>query len=195
MAHHDRLAKINARPIKAVLFTGPPGAGKAMLGGSSPTPTGATLSSWRSAVPQFISKWVGQSEEILRLVFDYARKQKRCTIFFDEIDSVGGQRTDDSHESPRRVVAQLLTNWTGSRRPTASSWLRRRGATNRRTACATDQVSRRRGAALVRHGTASAPSARGRAWAAWRGHLSRADKAKRTDQPSAPVARSQQATG
>ena len=59
--------------------------------------------------PQFISKWVGQSEEILRLIFDYASRQDRCIIFFDEIDSVAGKRSDESHESSRRVVAQLLT--------------------------------------------------------------------------------------
>lgn len=111
LAHHDRLAKINARPIKGVLFTGPPGAGKTMLARIIANRSDAEF--LEISGPQFISKWVGQSEEILRLIFEYAKKQKRCIVFFDEIDSVAGQRTDDSHESSRRVVAQLLTKMDG----------------------------------------------------------------------------------
>lgn len=65
--------------------------------------------------PQFISKWVGESEEKLRLIFKYAQDHQPCIIFFDEIDSVAGHRTDDSHESSRRVVAQLLTLMDGFR--------------------------------------------------------------------------------
>lgn len=111
LAHHDRLAKINARPIKGVLFTGGPGTGKTMLARIIANRSGAEF--LEISGPQFISKWVGQSEEILRLIFDYASKQERCIIFFDEIDSVAGKRSDESHESSRRVVAQLLTLMDG----------------------------------------------------------------------------------
>jgi transitional endoplasmic reticulum ATPase len=111
LTHHNLLATINARPIKGVLFTGPPGAGKTMLARIIANRSDAEF--LEISGPQFISKWVGQSEEILRLIFDYAKNQKRCIIFFDEIDSVAGQRTDDSHESSRRVVAQLLTKLDG----------------------------------------------------------------------------------
>ena len=111
LAESERLAKINARPVKGVLFTGPPGAGKTMLARIIANRSGAEF--LEISGPQFISKWVGQSEEILRLIFNYARAHKPCIIFFDEIDSVAGHRTDDSHESSRRVVAQLLTSMDG----------------------------------------------------------------------------------
>lgn len=111
LEHHERLAKIKARPIKGVLFTGEPGTGKTMLARIIANQSGAEF--LEISGPQFISKWVGQSEEILRLLFDYAAKQERCIIFFDEIDSVAGQRSGESHESSRRVVAQLLTKMDG----------------------------------------------------------------------------------
>jgi transitional endoplasmic reticulum ATPase len=46
-------------------------------------------------------------------VFEHAAKQERAIIFFDEIDSVAGQRAEESHEASRRVVAQLLTSMDG----------------------------------------------------------------------------------
>ena len=51
----------------------------------------------------------GESEQVLRLIFDDAAEQERAIIFFDEIDSVAGHRSAEGHEASRRVVAQLLT--------------------------------------------------------------------------------------
>lgn len=62
--------------------------------------------------PEVMSKWYGQSEELLRMIFADARKQ-RSIVFFDEIDSVAGQRTDTAHEASNRVVATLLTELDG----------------------------------------------------------------------------------
>ena len=63
--------------------------------------------------PAIISKWVGESEQVLRRIFADAAKQAPSIIFFDEIDSVATQRTEDAHEGSRRVVAQLLTLMDG----------------------------------------------------------------------------------
>jgi transitional endoplasmic reticulum ATPase len=107
----EELAEIGARPIKGVLFTGPPGTGKTMLARIIANSAAARF--YEISGPQVFSKWYGESEEILRRIFEHAARQERAIVFFDEIDSVAGQRAEESHEASRRVVAQLLTSMDG----------------------------------------------------------------------------------
>ena len=107
----EELAQIGARPIKGVLFTGPPGTGKTML--ARIIANSAEARFYEISGPQVFSKWYGESEEILRRIFEHAASQERAIVFFDEIDSVAGQRAEESHEASRRVVAQLLTSMDG----------------------------------------------------------------------------------
>lgn len=109
--HKKELENIKTRPIKGVLFTGEPGTGKTMLAKIIANSVDATF--YEISGPEIFSKWYGQSEELLRELFKDAEQQNQAIIFFDEIDSVAGQRTDESHEASRRVVAQLLTLMDG----------------------------------------------------------------------------------
>ena len=111
LSHSERLSAIGARPIKGVLFTGEPGTGKTMLAKIIASETDATF--YEISGPEIFSKWYGQSEELLRKLFEAAAKDDKAIIFFDEIDSVAAQRGDESHEASKRVVAQLLTLMDG----------------------------------------------------------------------------------
>ncbi len=109
---HEALARIGARPIKGVLFTGDPGTGKTLLARIIASRAGAFF--YEISGPEVFSKWYGETEELLRRIFEDAAGRPRSIIFFDEIDSVAAQR-DESHEVTRRVVAQLLTLMDGFR--------------------------------------------------------------------------------
>lgn len=111
LQNREALADIGARPIKGVLFTGEPGTGKTMLAQIIASQSNATF--YKISGPEVFSKWYGQSEEIIRRVFDTAAMDEKAIIFFDEIDSIAAQRDDRSHEVTKRVVAQLLTRMDG----------------------------------------------------------------------------------
>ncbi|MHA6759681.1 ATP-binding protein [Streptacidiphilus sp. PAMC 29251] len=113
LERHVELAAIGARAIKGVLFTGPPGTGKTMLARIIASRAGAMF--YEVSGPQIMSKWYGQSEELIRKIFEDAATQSRAIVFFDEIDSLASQRSDDSHEASRRVVGQLLASMDGFR--------------------------------------------------------------------------------
>ncbi len=103
----ESLEKIGARSVKGVLFTGPPGTGKTHLARIIAKVSKAEF--FLISGPTVISKWLGDTEDTLRKIFDAAAESERAIIFFDEIDSIAERRTGDSHEASKRLVAQLLT--------------------------------------------------------------------------------------
>ncbi len=111
LQNREALLAIGARTIKGVLFTGEPGTGKTMLAQIIASESEAAF--YKISGPEIFSKWYGQSEELLRKLFDMAAKDDKAIIFFDEIDSVAAQRAENSHEASKRVVAQLLTLMDG----------------------------------------------------------------------------------
>lgn len=107
----DALDEMGARPVKGIIFTGPPGTGKTHLARVIAHESKATF--FLVSGPSIVSKWLGDSEDTLRRIFEAAASEERAIIFFDEIDSIAERRTDDSHEASKRLVAQLLTLMDG----------------------------------------------------------------------------------
>jgi transitional endoplasmic reticulum ATPase len=104
---------MDAQPPKGVLLYGPPGTGKTMLAKAVATESQANFISVKG--PEFLSKWVGESEKAVRETFRKARQAAPSVVFLDEIDSIAPARssgTADSHVT-ERVISQILTELDG----------------------------------------------------------------------------------
>jgi len=104
---------MDAKAPKGILLYGPPGTGKTMLAKAVATESQANFISIKG--PEFLSKWVGESEKAVRETFRKARQAAPSVIFLDEIDSIvpaRGGSTADSHVT-ERVISQILTELDG----------------------------------------------------------------------------------
>ena len=85
--------RFHVTPPRGVLFHGPPGTGKTLLAralANSVSSQGRKVTFYMRKGADALSKWVGEAERQLRLLFEEARKNQPSIIFFDEID--GKQR-------------------------------------------------------------------------------------------------------
>jgi len=112
LKYRKLFAHMKVKIPKGILLYGPPGTGKTLLAKAVATESEANFISVKG--PEFLSKWVGESERAVREVFRKARQAAPAVIFIDEIDAVAPMRGRDigSHVT-ERVVSQILTEMDG----------------------------------------------------------------------------------
>lgn len=96
-----------------LLFYGPPGTGKTLLAKAIATECQMNFISVKG--PELLNMYVGESEKNVREVFERARENLPCIVFFDELDALAPARgkSSDSGQVMDRIVAQLLTEIDG----------------------------------------------------------------------------------
>ncbi|MHA1521308.1 MAG: CDC48 family AAA ATPase [Promethearchaeota archaeon] len=103
---------LQAEAPTGILLYGHPGTGKTLLARALAHESEANFIAVKG--PEFISKWVGESEKAIRKMFRKAREAAPCIIFMDEIDAIAPTRGQGaSNQVTERIVSQLLTEIDG----------------------------------------------------------------------------------
>ena len=98
--------RIGIKPPKGVLLYGPPGTGKTLLARAIACNIEATF--LKIVASSIVDKYIGESARVVREMFAYAREHEPSIIFIDEIDAIGGKRTDDASSSDREIHRTLM---------------------------------------------------------------------------------------
>lgn len=104
----EALRKVGTEPRMGALFYGPPGTGKTHFAQILSDSLEAQF--YRIRGPEIVSKGIGDTEKLIRDIFDDAADESPSIIFFDEIDSIAGDRGgSETRNFSQRIVAQLLS--------------------------------------------------------------------------------------
>ncbi len=112
LTHRDLYAAYGKRAGGGILMYGPPGCGKTHL-------ARATAGEIRAGfiavgIHEVLDMWIGQSERNLHEIFEQARRNRPCVLFFDEVDALGASRADMRQSAGRHLINQFLAELDGA---------------------------------------------------------------------------------
>jgi SpoVK/Ycf46/Vps4 family AAA+-type ATPase len=109
---HPELFKAYGKTIGGgILMYGPPGCGKTHLARATAGEVNAGFLS--IGINDVLDMWIGQSEHKLHELFEQARRNRPCVLFFDEVDALGASRTDMRSSAGRHLINQFLAELDG----------------------------------------------------------------------------------
>ena len=98
-------------PVQGIMLFGPPGNGKTLLAQAAATESKCRLFNISSST--LVSKWLGESEKLVRTLFVVAKELQPSIIFIDEADSLLNSRQAGEHDSSRRLKTEFLARFDG----------------------------------------------------------------------------------
>lgn len=103
-------------PPRGVLLYGPPGTGKTLTAralAATASKAGKRVTFFMRKGADILSKWVGEAERQLRMLFEEAQKHQPSIIFFDEIDGLAPVRSSRQDQIHNSIVSTLLALMDG----------------------------------------------------------------------------------
>jgi ATP-dependent 26S proteasome regulatory subunit len=109
---HAEMYKAYGKAIGGgILLYGPPGCGKTHLARATAGEIEAGFIA--VGINDVLDMWMGQSERNLHELFDQARQNQPCVLFFDEVDALAASRSDLRHSAARQLINQFLLELDG----------------------------------------------------------------------------------
>ncbi|KAF2558308.1 hypothetical protein F2Q68_00012965 [Brassica cretica] len=116
LLYPEFFASYNITPPRGVLLCGPPGTGKTLIARAlacAASKAGQKVSFYMRKGADVLSKWVGEAERQLKLLFEEAQRNQPSIIFFDEIDGLAPVRSSKQEQIHNSIVSTLLALMDG----------------------------------------------------------------------------------
>ncbi len=111
LTHPELYAAYGKKVGGGILMYGPPGCGKTHLARAT---AGEIRASFMViAITDVLDMWIGKSERNLHELFEQARRNKPCVMFFDEVDALAASRNDMRSQAGRNLINQFLSEMDG----------------------------------------------------------------------------------
>ena len=111
LKHADLYKAYGKKAGGGILLYGPPGCGKTFIAKATAGEVNARFIS--VGLNDILDMWIGNSEKNLHEIFEIARQNKPCVLFFDEIDALGASRSDMKKSAGRQLINQFLQELDG----------------------------------------------------------------------------------